>query len=45
MALKVSGLPISDPEVAVKVLLLVPAVGPSIQPPTVAMPFTRILYL
>ncbi len=41
-AVKVTGLPVSEPEVAVKVLLLVPAVGPSVQSPTVAMPDTSV---
>src|SRR5437588_506403 len=42
-AVKVTGLPVSDPEVAVRVLL--PAVGLSVQLPTVATPLVLVVWV
>ena len=43
VAVKVTGLPVSDPDVAVRVLL--PAVALSVQLPTVAMPLPFVVWL
>ena len=43
LAVNVIGLPPRPAEVAVKVLLLAPAVAPRVQPPTVAIPEAFVL--
>jgi hypothetical protein len=43
VAVNVTGLPLSEPDVAVSVL--VPAAGPRVQLPTVAMPFASVVWV
>src|SRR5437870_3337203 len=45
LAVEVRGLPVRPVLVAVRVLLLVPAVVPSFQEPTVAMPAALVVWL